>query len=61
MAFVLQRILISDSVSPKCAEYLQSHGISVETKTKLSKAELIAEIPVSGNLVQQSKVLLTEA
>lgn len=49
MAFTLQRVLISDNVSPKCAEYLQSNGIAVDTKTKLTKEQLIAEIPVSIN------------
>ena len=47
MAFCLKKVLISDNVSPRCAEILQKNGITVDTKTKLSKEELISEIQVS--------------
>ena len=46
MAFCLKKVLISDNVSPRCAEILQKNGITVDTKTKLSKEELISEIQV---------------
>ena len=47
MAFALSKVLISDNVSPRCAEILQKNGITVDTKTKLTKEDLINEIPVS--------------
>lgn len=47
MVISLSRVLISDEVDPKCVDILQSHGVEVVTNTKLSKNELIAEIPVS--------------
>lgn len=59
MAFTLQRVLISDNVSPKCAEYLQSNGIAVDTKTKLTKEQLIAEIPNYDGLIVRSATKVT--
>jgi len=49
MAFSLdlKRVLISDSVDSCCKTILETNGIVVDLKTKLTKEELLAEIPVS--------------
>ena len=47
MALRLKNVLISDEVDQKCVDILCANGIAVEKNTKLSKDELIAEIPVS--------------
>lgn len=49
MAFSLdlKRVLISDSVDACCKTILEGNGIAVDLKTKLTKEELLAEIPVS--------------
>lgn len=49
MAFSLElkRVLISDSVDSCCKKILEANGIAVDLKTKLTKEELLAEIPVS--------------
>ena len=49
MAFTLdlKRVLISDSVDSCCKTILEANGIAVDLKTKLTKEELLAEIPVS--------------
>ena len=48
MAFSLdlKRVLISDSVDSCCKTILEANGIAVDLKTKLTKEELLAEIPV---------------
>lgn len=48
MAFSLdlKRVLISDSVDSCCKAILEANGIAVDLKTKLTKEELLAEIPV---------------
>ena len=48
MAFSLnlKRVLISDSVDSCCKTILEANGIVVDLKTKLTKEELLAEIPV---------------
>ena len=43
----LKRVLISDSVDSCCKTILETNGIVVDLKTKLTKEELLAEIPVS--------------
>ena len=49
MAFQLkiEKVLISDNLDNCCHEILTKNGIEVKTETKLSKAELLAEICVS--------------
>lgn len=59
MAFTLQKVLISDSVSPKCTEILQKNGITVDNKTKLSKEQLLAEIPNYDGLIVRSATKAT--
>lgn len=48
MAFSLdlKRVLISDSVDSCCKAILEANGIAVDLKTKLTKEELLVEIPV---------------
>ena len=46
MVIKLQKVLISDEVDAKCVNILQTNGVEVVKNTKLSKEELIAEIPV---------------
>ena len=46
MVIQLQKVLISDEVDAKCVNILQTNGVEVVKNTKLSKEELIAEIPV---------------
>ena len=50
MALTLKKVLISDEIDAKCLKILQENGIEAVKKTKLSKEELIAEIPVSNAL-----------
>ena len=49
MAFQLniQNVLISDNLDNCCHEILTKNGINVKAETKLSKEQLLAEIPVS--------------
>lgn len=53
MAFTLdlKRVLISDSVDSCCKSILEANGIAVDLKTKLTKEELLAEIPVRVSLI----------
>ena len=50
MVIQLNKVLISDEVDAKCVNILQDNGIEVVKNTKLSKEELLAEIPVSYKL-----------
>lgn len=59
MAFALSKVLISDNVSPRCAEILQKNGITVDTKTKLTKEDLINEIPNYDALIVRSATKVT--
>ncbi|XP_071962311.1 D-3-phosphoglycerate dehydrogenase-like [Antedon mediterranea] len=59
MALSLKKVLISDAMSPLCAEVLQANGIVVETKTKLTKEELIGQIPNYDGLVVRSATKVT--
>lgn len=47
MSFQLQSVLITDEIDSQCVEILQKNGIQVVKNTKLTKEQLIAEIPVS--------------
>ncbi|XP_070566714.1 D-3-phosphoglycerate dehydrogenase-like [Ptychodera flava] len=59
MAFQLKRVLISDSLDPCCAKILEENGIAVDTKTKLSKEELVAEISNYDGIVVRSATKVT--
>lgn len=47
MSFQLQSVLITDEIDAQCVEILQKNGIQVVKNTKLTKEQLVAEIPVS--------------
>jgi D-3-phosphoglycerate dehydrogenase len=51
MSVTLKSVLISDPVDQNCAELLTKHGITVSTKYKLSKDELIKELVVSFTII----------
>lgn len=48
MSFNLSSVLISDEVDQKCVKILEENGIKVLKNSKLSKEELLKEIPVSN-------------
>ena len=53
-------ILISDSLSPRGVEVLERAGFSVTVKTKLSKEELLQEIPNYEALIVRSATKVTK-
>ncbi|XP_077977975.1 D-3-phosphoglycerate dehydrogenase-like [Glandiceps talaboti] len=59
MAFQLKRVLISDSLDPCCAKILEENGIATDTKTKLTKEQLVAEIPNYDGIVVRSATKVT--
>lgn len=61
MAFSLdlKRVLISDSVDACCKTILEGNGIAVDLKTKLTKEELLAEIPNYDGLIVRSATKVT--
>lgn len=60
MAFSLdlKRVLISDSVDSCCKTILEANGIAVDLKTKLTKEELLAEIPVREKICVVNRYFL---
>ena len=42
----LKRVLLCDNVDPCCKEILERNGIAADVKSKLTKEELLATIPV---------------
>lgn len=50
----MPRVLIADKLSPAAVDIFKNRGLEVETKTGLSKEELIAEIPSYDGLVVRS-------
>ena len=52
MVLTLQKVLISDEVDNQCVDVLRASGIEVDKNTKLSKDQLIAEIPVGVSLIE---------
>ncbi|XP_067648777.1 D-3-phosphoglycerate dehydrogenase-like [Haliotis asinina] len=59
MVIALRRVLISDEVDPKCVKILENNGIEVIKNTKLSKEELLAEIPKYDGLIVRSATKVT--
>ncbi|XP_071108768.1 D-3-phosphoglycerate dehydrogenase-like [Haliotis cracherodii] len=59
MVIALRKVLISDEVDPKCVQILQNNGIEVLKNTKLSKEELLAEIPKYDGLIVRSATKVT--
>ena len=53
-------ILVSDSLSPRGVEVLERAGFSVSVKTKLSKEELLQEIPNYEALIVRSATKVTK-
>ncbi|MEO1407721.1 MAG: phosphoglycerate dehydrogenase, partial [Pseudomonadota bacterium] len=50
----MPKVLIADKLSPAAVDIFKNRGLEVETKTGLSKEELIAEIPAYDGLVVRS-------
>lgn len=48
MGLDIKSVLVVDGVGANCQEILNSHGINVVTKAKITKQELLEEIPVSS-------------
>ncbi|XP_026761174.1 D-3-phosphoglycerate dehydrogenase [Galleria mellonella] len=60
MSFEIKTVLIVDGVGANCAEILSSHGIQVTTKAKITKEELLKEIPNYDALVVRSASQVTK-
>ncbi|XP_028391120.1 D-3-phosphoglycerate dehydrogenase-like [Dendronephthya gigantea] len=62
MAFQLkiEKVLISDNLDNCCPEILTKGGIVVKTETKLTKEELLAEIPNYDALIVRSATKVTD-
>lgn len=59
MALTLKKVLISDEVDPRCVDILTNNGIQVVKNTKLSKEELLKEIPQYDGLIVRSATKVT--
>lgn len=59
MSFLLQSVLITDEIDSQCVEILQKNGIQVVKNTKLSKEQLLTEIPKYDGLVVRSATKVT--
>lgn len=44
----IKSVLVVDGVGANCTEILKAHGIDVTNKAKITKEELLKEIPVSA-------------
>ncbi|CAG9784193.1 unnamed protein product [Diatraea saccharalis] len=60
MVLNIKSVLVVDGVGANCAEILNSHGIKVTTKAKITKAELLKEIPNHDALVVRSATQVTK-
>lgn len=47
MGLDIKSVLVVDGVGANCTVILKSHGIAVTNKAKITKEELLQEIPVS--------------
>ncbi|EDO37417.1 predicted protein, partial [Nematostella vectensis] len=56
----LKRVLISDSVDSCCKTILERNGVTVDVNTKLSKEELVSEIPKYDGLIVRSATKVSE-
>jgi len=59
MALSLKKVLISDEVDPQCVEILRQNGVDAVLNTKLSKEQLLAEIPQYDGLIVRSATKVT--
>ena len=50
MGLQIKSVLVVDGVGANCTEILNSHGISVINKAKITKEELLQEVPVRALL-----------
>ncbi|XP_057653013.1 D-3-phosphoglycerate dehydrogenase [Diorhabda carinulata] len=55
----IKNVLVADAVDNACVELLKKNSINVTCKYKLSKAELIAEIPKYEGLIVRSDTKVT--
>uniref|UniRef100_A0AAY4AX90 phosphoglycerate dehydrogenase n=1 Tax=Denticeps clupeoides TaxID=299321 RepID=A0AAY4AX90_9TELE len=55
----IQRVLISESVDPRCRSILQENGIEVTERQNMSKDELLAEIKNYDGLIVRSATKVT--
>lgn len=55
----IKTVLISDAVDSSCVKLLEENGIKVDYKLKLSKEQLIAEIPKYDGLIVRSDTKVT--
>lgn len=46
----ISKVLVSDAVHESCVKLLETHGISVDCKLKLTEDQLVKEIPVNINI-----------
>ncbi|KAM3968657.1 D-3-phosphoglycerate dehydrogenase [Aphomia sociella] len=60
MGLDIKSVLVVDGVGANCAEILGSHGIKVTTKAKITKDELLKEIPNHEALVVRSASQVTK-
>ncbi|XP_023941614.1 D-3-phosphoglycerate dehydrogenase [Bicyclus anynana] len=60
MVLEINSVLIVDGVGARCAEILNSHKIKVTTKAKITKEELLKEIPNHEALVVRSASQVTK-
>ncbi|XP_049886349.1 D-3-phosphoglycerate dehydrogenase [Pectinophora gossypiella] len=60
MGLDIKSVLVVDGVGANCAEILNSHGIKVVTKAKITKEELLKEIPNHEGLVVRSATTVTK-
>ncbi|CAG4942310.1 unnamed protein product [Colias eurytheme] len=60
MGLDIKSVLIVDGVGANCAEILKSHGIEVASKAKITKDELLNEIPKYNALVVRSASQVTK-
>lgn len=47
MGLDIKTVLVVDGVGANCTEILNKHGISVTNKAKITKEDLLKEVPVS--------------
>ncbi|XP_013184972.1 D-3-phosphoglycerate dehydrogenase [Amyelois transitella] len=60
MGLDIKSVLVADGVGANCTEILQSHGIAVTNRPKISKDELLKEIPNYEALVVRSASQVTK-
>ncbi|PSN52991.1 hypothetical protein C0J52_01149 [Blattella germanica] len=59
MSVSLRNVLISDAVDSACVELLQSHGINVTCRYKMTKEQLLQEIKNHDGLIVRSDTKVT--